>query len=34
MNFYVFAVYRNPGADDSLLDCLLTAMSEVQQTDR
>ena len=34
MNFYVFAVYRNPGADASLLDCLLTAMSEVQQTDR
>ena len=34
MNFYVFAVYRNPGADDSLLDYLLTAMSEVQQTDR
>ena len=34
MKFYVFAVYRNPGADDSLLDCLLTAMSEVQQTDR
>ena len=34
MNFYVFAVYRNPGADDSLLDCLLTAMTEVQQTDR
>ena len=33
MNFYVFAVYRNPGVDDSLLDCLLTAMSEVQQTD-
>ena len=33
-NFYVLAVYRNPGADDSLLDCLLTAMSEVQQTDR
>ena len=32
MDFYVFAVYRNPGADDSLLDCLLTAMSEVQQT--
>ena len=34
MNFYVFAVYRNPDADDSQLDCLLTAMSEVQQTDR
>lgn len=34
MNFYVFAVYRNPGADDSMLDCLLAAMAEVQQSDR
>ena len=34
MNFYVFAVHRNPGADDSLLDFLLTAMSEMQQADR
>ena len=34
MNFYVFAVYCSPGADDSLLDCLLTAMSEVHQTER
>ena len=34
MNFYVFTVYRNPGVDDSLLDCLLTTMSEVQQTAR
>ena len=34
MNFYVFAVYRNPGAEDSLLDSLFTAISEVQQTDR
>ena len=27
INFYVFAVYRNPGADDSLLDCLDFATS-------
>ena len=33
INFYVFAVYRNPGADDSLLNCLFTAMSEMQQAD-
>ena len=33
-NIYVFAVYRNPGLDDSLYDCLLRAMHEVQGLDR
>ena len=34
MNFYVFALYRSPSADDSVLDCLLAAMADVQQADR
>lgn len=34
INFYVLAVYRNPGADDSLLDCMLMCMAAVQEADR
>ena len=33
-NFYILCVYRNPHHDDSIYDCLLTAMASVQSTDR
>ena len=29
-NFYVFSLYRNPGLDDPIFDCLLTSMAVVQ----
>ena len=33
-NFYLFSVYRNPDADDSIFDCLLTSMAAIQESDR
>ena len=33
-NFYIFSVYRNPDADDSIYDCLLTSMAAIQESDR
>ena len=33
-NFYIFSVYRNPDADDSIFDCLLSMMERIQQNDR
>lgn len=33
-NFYLFSVYRNPDLDNSIYDCLLTAMATVQSSDR
>jgi len=33
-NFYVFAFYRSPNADDSIFDCMLLAMARIQETDR
>ena len=29
-NFYIFSLYRNPDLDDSIYDCLLSSMSEIQ----
>ena len=33
-NLYIFAVYRNPGHDDSIYDCLLERIALAQSTDR
>ena len=33
INLYVFASYRNPDLDDTIFDCLLTKMAEVQERD-
>ena len=33
-NFYLFSIYRNPDADDSIYDCLLTSMAAIQESDR
>ena len=33
-NFYIFSIYRNPDADDSIFDCLLTSMAAIQNSDR
>ena len=33
MNFYIFSVYRNPDVDDKIFDCLLSAMSSIQEAD-
>ena len=33
-NFYILCLYRNPHHDDSIYDCLLTAMASIQSTDR
>ena len=33
-NFYLFAVYRNPDADDQIFDCLLNSMAAIQENDR
>ena len=32
-NLYVFNLYRNPGLDDRIFDCLLTSMAAVQAED-
>ena len=32
-NFYVFSVYRNPDANDSIFDCLLTSLAAIQEND-
>ena len=32
-NFYVYSLYRNPGLDDRIYDCLVTAMAAVQAAD-
>ena len=32
-NIYIFAVYRNPNANDTIFDCLLTQMSSIQSAD-
>ena len=32
-NFYVYSLYRNPGQDDRIYDCLLTSMAAVQAED-
>ena len=32
-NFYIFSIYRNPDADDSIFDCLLTSMAAIQNSD-
>ena len=32
-NFYLFSVYRNPDADDSIFDCLLISMAMIQEKD-
>ena len=33
-NFYLFSVYRNPNANDSIFECLLTKMAAIQENDR
>ena len=33
-NFYIFSIYRNPDLDDSIYDCLLSSMSDIQEQDR
>ena len=33
-NFYLFSIYRNPDADDSIFDCLFTSMAAIQESDR
>ena len=33
-NFYLFSVYRNPDADDTIFDCLFTSMAAIQVSDR
>ena len=33
-NFYIFSLYRNPDLDNSIYDCLLSSMSEIQEVDR
>ena len=32
-NFYIFSIYRNPDANDSIFDCLLSSMASIQQND-
>ena len=32
-NFYIFACYRNPDANDQIFDCLLVKMAAVQEAD-
>ena len=32
-NFYLFSVYKNPKADDSLFDCLLGSLAAIQEDD-
>ena len=32
-NFYIFSVYRNPDANDTIFDCLLSSMASIQQND-
>ena len=33
-NFFIFSLYCNPNLDDSIYDCLLSSMSEIQEFDR
>ena len=33
LNLYVFSLYRNPGLEDRIFDCLLTSMAAVQAED-
>ena len=33
-NFYLFSIYRNPDANDSIFDCLLVSMATIQENDR
>ena len=33
-NFYIFNLYRNPNADDSIYDCLLSSYIAIQEEDR
>ena len=33
-NFYIFSFYSNPDLDDSIYDCLLSSMSDIQELDR
>ena len=33
-NFYIFSMYRNPDLDNSIFDCLLDSMFEIQGADR
>ena len=32
-NFYIFSVYRNPDANDSIFDCLLSSRASIQQNE-
>ena len=32
-NFYVFNIYRNPSSNDTIYDCLINAMADIQQAD-
>ena len=32
-NFYIFSLYRNPDLDDTIYDCLLSSMAEIQSLD-
>ena len=32
-NFYIFSIYRNPDANDSIFDYLLSSMASIQQND-
>ena len=32
-NFYIFSIYRNPDLDDSIYDCLLGSMGNIQEMD-
>ena len=34
LNTYIFGLYRNPDLDDHLYDCLLSAISEIQLSDK
>ena len=31
---FAFAIYRNPGGDNSVLDCLMNSMAVVQESDQ
>ena len=33
-NFYIFSVYRNPDLDDSIYDCLMSSMCDIQERDK
>ena len=33
-NLYIFSLYRNPDLDDSIYDCLLSFMSDIQELNR